>query len=118
MTATLDVPVTLGTLILGSGTPGVGYTLPNNGNTLTFSNTSNNAPRADLGRRRRTLHQCTCGNGTNLTVGEGGAELFAAVSPQAASLAGDALAVPEPGTLALLARRFAVRPLFDAFGHA
>ncbi len=44
VTVTLDVPVTLGTLVLGSGTPGVGYTLVKSGNTtLTFSNTSNNA---------------------------------------------------------------------------
>jgi len=40
-TVTLDEPVTLGTLLLGSGTQGVGYTLSGT-NTLTFSNTSNN----------------------------------------------------------------------------
>jgi autotransporter-associated beta strand protein len=43
LTVTLDEPVTLGTLLLGSGTPGVGYTLSGGGsNTLTFSNTSSN----------------------------------------------------------------------------
>jgi autotransporter-associated beta strand protein len=42
LTVTLDKPQTVGTLILGSGTPGVGYTLSGTGsNTLTFSNTSN-----------------------------------------------------------------------------
>jgi hypothetical protein len=45
MTVTLDQPVALGTLVLGSGTPGVGYTLSGGGsNTLTLSNTSNGAP--------------------------------------------------------------------------
>ena len=45
LTVTLDEPVTLGTLVLGSGTPGVGYTLSGGGsNTLTFSNTGNSAP--------------------------------------------------------------------------
>ncbi|MGA2257975.1 MAG: alkaline phosphatase family protein [Thermoguttaceae bacterium] len=43
LTITLDAPVTLGTLLLGAGTPGVGYTLSGSGsNMLTFSNTSNN----------------------------------------------------------------------------
>jgi len=42
VTITLDVPQTIGTLLLGSGVPGVGYTLSGSGsNTLTFSNTSN-----------------------------------------------------------------------------
>ena len=42
VTITLNEPVTLGTLLLGAGTPGVGYTLSGSGgNTLTFSNTSN-----------------------------------------------------------------------------
>ncbi|MGA2257199.1 MAG: autotransporter-associated beta strand repeat-containing protein, partial [Thermoguttaceae bacterium] len=45
LTVTLDAPQTIGTLVLGSGNPGVGYTLSGSGgNTLTFSNTSNNAP--------------------------------------------------------------------------
>lgn len=41
VTITLDKAVTLGTLMLGSGNPGVGYALSGS-NTLTFSNTSNN----------------------------------------------------------------------------
>ena len=41
-TINLNEPVTLGTLLLGAGTPGVGYTLSGSGsNTLKFSNTSN-----------------------------------------------------------------------------
>jgi hypothetical protein len=45
VTIALDEPVTLGTLLLGSGTSGVGYTLCGAGsNTLTFSNTSNGIP--------------------------------------------------------------------------
>ncbi len=44
-TITLDQPVTLGTLVLGSGTPGLGYRLSGTGSdTLTFSNTGNSAP--------------------------------------------------------------------------
>jgi fibronectin-binding autotransporter adhesin len=43
LTVTLNEPVTLGTLFLGSGNPGVGYTLSGGGtNTLTFSNTGGN----------------------------------------------------------------------------
>ena len=43
VTITVDEPVALGTLVLGSGTPSVGYTLNGSGsNTLTFSNTNNN----------------------------------------------------------------------------
>lgn len=45
LTITLSKPVLLGTLLLGSGTPGLGYALSGSGSdTLTFSNTSNNAP--------------------------------------------------------------------------
>ncbi|MGA2258995.1 MAG: PEP-CTERM sorting domain-containing protein, partial [Thermoguttaceae bacterium] len=45
LTVTLDAPQTVGTLVLGSGNPGVGYTLSGSGsNTLTFSNINNNAP--------------------------------------------------------------------------
>ena len=41
---TLDEPVTLGMLVLGSGTAGAGYTLNGGGsNTLTFSNTGSSA---------------------------------------------------------------------------
>ena len=43
LTVTLDVPATAGTLLLASGNPGVGYTLTGS-NTLTFSNSANNAP--------------------------------------------------------------------------
>ena len=42
LTVTLNEPVTLGSLVLGSGHPGVRYALTGSGsNTLTFSNTSN-----------------------------------------------------------------------------
>jgi fibronectin-binding autotransporter adhesin len=45
LTISLDAPQTVGTLVLGSGTPGVGYTLNGTAsNTLTFSNLNNNAP--------------------------------------------------------------------------
>ena len=45
VTISLNAPATLGTLLLGSGSSGVGYSLVGSGsNTLTFSNTSNNAP--------------------------------------------------------------------------
>ena len=43
LTVTLDVPAAAGTLLLASGNPGVGYTLTGS-NTLTFSNSANNAP--------------------------------------------------------------------------
>ncbi len=44
LTVTLDVPAAAGTLLLGSGNPGVGYTLSgSSSNTLTFSNSANNA---------------------------------------------------------------------------
>ena len=44
VTITLDAPQTVGTLQLGAGSLGSGYTLKDTGsNTLTFSNTSNNA---------------------------------------------------------------------------
>ena len=42
LTVTLDAPQTVGTLLLGSGNLGVGYTVSGSGsNALTFSNTSN-----------------------------------------------------------------------------
>ena len=45
LTITLDAPETIGTLLLGSGTPGLGYTLSGSGsNKLTFNNAGNNAP--------------------------------------------------------------------------
>lgn len=48
LTITLDAPQTVGTLVLGSGSAGVGYTIAGSGsNTLTFSNLNNNAP-ADI----------------------------------------------------------------------
>jgi autotransporter-associated beta strand protein len=44
LTITLNEPVTLGMLVLGSGTPGVGYTLSGSGsNTLTFNNSGSGA---------------------------------------------------------------------------
>ena len=43
LTVTIDAPQTVGTLVLGSGTPGTGYTLSGS-NALTFSNISNIAP--------------------------------------------------------------------------
>jgi len=44
LTVTLDSPQTIGTLLLGSGNPSVGYTLSSSGsNTLTFSNSGNGA---------------------------------------------------------------------------
>ena len=47
LTVTLDKPVTLGALVLGSGTPGVGYSLSGSGgNTLTFSNIGNSTAAA------------------------------------------------------------------------
>ena len=44
LTVTLDAPQTVGSLLLGSGNPGMGYTLSGSGsNTLTFSNSGNPA---------------------------------------------------------------------------
>jgi autotransporter-associated beta strand protein len=44
VTITLDSPNTIGSLVLGSGTPGVGYTLSGSGtNTLTLSNSGSGA---------------------------------------------------------------------------
>ena len=45
LTVNVDTPQTVGTLVLGAGNPGVGYTLSgSDGNTLTFSNINNNSP--------------------------------------------------------------------------
>ncbi|MGO9107658.1 MAG: autotransporter-associated beta strand repeat-containing protein [Thermoguttaceae bacterium] len=45
VTIALDEPVALGTLLLGSGTPGAGYALSGGGsNTMSFSNIGNDAP--------------------------------------------------------------------------
>ena len=68
VTVTLNIPATIGTLLLGnSGNATTGYTLSGSGgNTLTFSNTSNNAPAANFGHRRYARHRCAGGFGLEL----------------------------------------------------